>query len=384
MEEHWIPIVKRVLQVVGLGLGAIGLCALAAVGGAAYYYTAQRGAGCADCHEMADYTGAIHASSHRTVGCLDCHSTSLATKLRHTAVHLSGHLPEVIRLRDIDVLAMTAKCQACHQHEYATWHAGPHSATYAQIFTDSKHNEQRRLMDDCLRCHGMHFGGSIANLVQPQSLKGPWRIVGAGFADQPAIPCQSCHGIHRQGLPKTKPAARFSVAGVPAGASLAFFDRREQMHFAVDQLPLPQLFDGARPVTISPDQRQALCYQCHAPRQPEADSAAGLHHGGAQAGSGDDRTPLGVHEGISCLACHDGHSEDTQASCATCHPAMSDCGQAVEKMDTTYASPASTHNIHWVKCQDCHTRGVPRPRHSRAGQAMRLSMTVKSPLVVAR
>ncbi len=369
MEGHRIQIVKRVLGLVALALGALALCAAAAVGGTAYYYTSQHGAACADCHEMADYTGAIHAASHRNVGCQDCHSTSLATKLRHTVVHLSGHLPEAIRLRDVDVVAMTANCQTCHQHEYATWHAGPHSATYAQIFTDSKHNGERRLMDDCFRCHGMHFGGSIRDIVQPQSLKGPWRIVRSAFAADPTIPCQSCHWIHRQGQPETKPSARFSVAGAQAGESLAFFDRREQMHFAVDQLPLPQLFDGARLVTISPDQRQALCYQCHAPRQPEATSAAALNHWGAQAGSGDDRTPLGVHEGISCLACHDGHSENTQASCATCHPAMSDCGRAVEKMDTTYANPASKHNIHWVKCQDCHTHGVPKPRHSRSGQS---------------
>jgi len=38
---------------------------------------------------------------------------------------------------------------------------------------------------------------------------------------------------------------------------------------------------------------------------------------------------------------------------------MSHCGIEVEKMDTTFASKASTHNIHWVKCTDCHEHGVP-------------------------
>jgi hypothetical protein len=39
---------------------------------------------------------------------------------------------------------------------------------------------------------------------------------------------------------------------------------------------------------------------------------------------------------------------------------MSHCGIDVEKMDTTYANGASKHNIHWVKCVDCHQHGVPK------------------------
>ena len=41
---------------------------------------------------------------------------------------------------------------------------------------------------------------------------------------------------------------------------------------------------------------------------------------------------------------------------------MSHCGIEVEKMDTTYVRKDSRHNIHWVKCADCHQRGVPRPK----------------------
>jgi len=39
---------------------------------------------------------------------------------------------------------------------------------------------------------------------------------------------------------------------------------------------------------------------------------------------------------------------------------MSHCGLDVEKMDTTYASASSSHNIHWVKCVDCHQHGIPK------------------------
>ncbi len=123
--------------------------------------------------------------------------------------------------------------------------------------------------------------------------------------------------------------------------------------------PCPVLYDGSHPLKVSPDPRQGLCYQCHAPRQNDTGSIAALNHWGPQAGSGDDRTPMGVHEGLSCLACHNGHNESAAASCATCHPQMSHCGIAVEKMDTTYANPTSRHNIHWVKCTDCHQHGIP-------------------------
>ena len=81
-----------------------------------------------------------------------------------------------------------------------------------------------------------------------------------------------------------------------------------------------------------------------------------------QAGSGDDRTPLGIHEGLSCLACHQKHGEATRQSCSDCHPKLSNCGIDVEKMDTTFRNPKSTHNIHTAKCLDCHPKGVPKKR----------------------
>jgi hypothetical protein len=127
-------------------------------------------------------------------------------------------------------------------------------------------------------------------------------------------------------------------------------------------LALPKLQDGGRDVKTSPDQRQALCYQCHAPRLPEAKSVSAANHFGPQIGSGDDRTPIGVHEGISCLGCHAGHNENATASCKTCHPQMSHCGIDVEKMDTTFVNAKSAHNIHWVRCTDCHQNGVPKPK----------------------
>jgi hypothetical protein len=41
---------------------------------------------------------------------------------------------------------------------------------------------------------------------------------------------------------------------------------------------------------------------------------------------------------------------------------MSNCGIDVEKMDTTFANAKSAHNVHWVRCTDCHQHGVPKPK----------------------
>jgi hypothetical protein len=347
----------KVVVIIVVGMTAVGF---AGTYGASSYYSSQHGQGCASCHEMASYVSVVHSSAHRNVGCIDCHKASMATKLRHIRVHLMGNWPEVIRLRDVDVVEMVPSCQKCHQHEYSSWHAGPHSATYQQIFADPAHNAKRRLMDDCFRCHGMHFDGSVRDLVVPQNSKGPWHLTRADLADGPAMPCQACHWAHREGAPETKPAERISVAGAGVNDSLAFYDRRESVHFAATALSIPQLHDGARLVKMNLDARQALCYQCHAPRQPEAGTAAAAHAWGPQVGSGDDRTPMGVHEGLSCISCHTGHNENARESCKTCHPQMSHCGLDVEKMDTTYASAGSRHNIHWVKCVDCHRNGIPR------------------------
>ena len=351
---------KRFLRIAAVALFSIAVLVFAGTFGASRYYTSQHGDGCASCHEMANYVSAVHTSHHRNVGCMECHKASLSTKLRHIRVHLSGNLPETIRLRDRDVLEMMENCQKCHQQEYATWHAGPHSATYSQIFVDTAHNSTRPLMDDCLRCHGMHFDGAIRDLVQPVSIQGPWRLIRGDLANEPVMPCQTCHWVHRKGELATKPKQPIAAAGEVTSDAAAFFDRRERMHFASASLAIPRLHDKDRAVRVSLDQRQGICYQCHAPREPETGTEAALHSWGPQVGSGDDRTPIGVHEGLSCISCHTGHNESAAASCANCHPEMSHCGIDVRKMDTTYSNRSSAHNIHWVKCVDCHEHGVPK------------------------
>jgi hypothetical protein len=62
------------------------------------------------------------------------------------------------------------------------------------------------------------------------------------------------------------------------------------------------------------------------------------------------------------MSCHDAHSNDAKQNCINCHPAISNCRLDVKKMNTTYADRNSPHNIHFVKCLDCHTKGIPPKR----------------------
>lgn len=342
---------KKALFVAGLLLAA-GVLMVPAV---SVYYEYSGGAACARCHEIRPNHNTWLASSHRGIACTKCHGDALTTdvafhmgNLRRVRKHLSGDVPEQIRLRPADVKAMVERCRSCHRQEYAQWYAGPHSAMLARFVLDKEHNTKKVLMDDCLRCHGAHFDGGIRDLVAPLDRKGPWQLLRKDMAEVPAIPCLACHQMHREGRPEYKQANAASQETVRP--SLALYDRRESVYYPVANLPIPAMLDGARPVKMSPDARQGLCFQCHAAVATR------------QVGSGDDRTPMGVHEGISCVACHQKHGQHTRASCATCHPRLSNCGLDVEKMDTTFKDAKSKHNVHWVKCGDCHPKGVPKKR----------------------
>jgi hypothetical protein len=324
---------------------------------ATVYYETGGGTGCASCHEIQRSYDQWAGSTHRNLSCGSCHGDAFTldpafhlNNFQRLVGHLSGRISEPILLRQPDLPEMLARCQKCHRQEFADWQSGPHASTYSRIFLDRKHNASEALEDDCLRCHGMHFQGGIRDLVSPINTAGPWRLRAPELANLPAIPCLACHQIHAHGAPLPRPAIPAATPGPKQELfrpSLALFDRRNQLHFAVRLLPLPEMRDHDRPVKISPDPRQALCYQCHAPLATN------------QVGSGDDRTAIGVHEGLSCLACHLKHGQQTRASCATCHPRLSNCGLDVETMDTTFKNVKSPHNIHFVKCADCHPRGVP-------------------------
>ena len=304
------------------------------VGGMAWFHFGNPAKTCASCHEMADVHSAWSESSHRTLHCRNCHGGSLTldahalhAHLNRVVQHFRASPDQPIRLREEQVLAMQEACRGCHPQSFADWQASRHSAPYARMFLNASHNESQQLAPECLRCHGMFFDGHIEDLVTPIATKGPWAMKNRAKATQPVIPCLACHQNHT-------PAAGFRSAQL--------YVRHERSSISADRLPLVAVTQGDRPVKASSDPRQRLCAQCHTPNAFR------------RLGSSMDRTPAGVHEGLSCLDCHSSHSNSAKASCAACHPAQSHCGLNVEKMDTTFLSLGSKHNIHFVACGDCH------------------------------
>ena len=318
---------------------------------------------CASCHEIESSSAVWAMSGHRSFGCKECHGTafsnglhSLLEKGRMVVHHFTGTAEQDVRLDESQVVEMMDNCKRCHGMEYAKWTSGGHSANYAAIFLNEKHNAREQPNADCLRCHGMYFEGTIQDLVTPVSTKGPWTIKTPGEATRPAIPCLSCHQIHRRGTPAVAPdyadPKKIFYATPTDSTNVLYYNRYEKTSIEVSALPVVTVYDGGKAVKGSTDPRERVCLQCHAPNAFHA------------AGTDDDRTPRGVHEGISCLACHDSHSNSARQSCIRCHPAISNCGLDVTKMNTTFADGKSPHNIHFVRCEDCHTKGVP-PRKRR-------------------
>jgi hypothetical protein len=254
---------------------------------------------------------------------------------------------ERVRLDEEGVLEVMQACIRCHRDEYTAWQAGGHSATYADIFLNEKHNSMERPYPDCFRCHGMYYDGTIADLVEPISTTGPWSMKEPEKASQPVIPCLTCHPIHLENEPMTHPGSMddpFSIfyEREERNSLTGLYLRSDKMHLRADMLRKPDIYKGDEPVLVSDDPLQRICIQCHSPNWEH------------QAGTEDDRTPVGVHEGLSCRACHRGHSNDPRNACKTCHPAVTSCGKDVMTMNTTYFKSDSPNNIHSMFCTDCH------------------------------
>jgi hypothetical protein len=222
---------------------------------------------------------------------------------------------------------------------------------YSEVFLNPVHNKTETIYDDCLRCHGMFYdAGTVKDIVEPLDAAGPWKLKDVRLSDRPAIPCFACHQVHQAGNPgkrqnhETPASMHYSRINETL---TSFYYRRDNMYFPVSLLASPKENYQSVSVRISQDPNQSLCVQCHSP------NAFGI------SGTDDDRTPRGVHEGISCLACHDSHSNAAIASCKNCHPAISNCNLDVEQMNTTYKYQTSKNNIHFVACIDCHIKGRP-------------------------
>jgi hypothetical protein len=326
-----------------------------------YWEIASPQSTCASCHEIESSASKLAESSHRSMLCKECHGTafgdgfhSLVEKGMMIVHHFGGSEKQAVGLNEIQITSILDNCKRCHEKEYAKWLSGGHSATYSAIFLNERHNKAVQPNADCLRCHGMFYEGIISNLVTPIDIKGPWKMVNPEQGSMPVIPCLTCHQIHMKGDVSTRanysePKNIFYKRYVQT--SVAFlYDRYEKSHKEAAELPVLNLWEGERKVKVSDDYRQRICVQCHAPNA--------FH----QAGTSDDRTPRGVHEGLSCLACHQNHSNEARQSCVYCHPAISNCGLDVTKMNTNYYDKNSPYDIHTVSCIDCHNKGIPKKK----------------------
>ena len=193
--------------------------AILAFPGASLYYEYSGGKACARCHEIWQPYSDWHTSTHRNIPCGACHGDVFTldagfhiNNMRRVFNHLSGDVPEQVRLKTRDVFRVTERCQTCHQQEWAEWASGLHHAAYKEVFLDAKHNHRRLLMDDCLRCHGTHYDGSIRDLVTPIDTQGPWKLRDPTLADRPVIVCLNCHVMHHHGDPLARPAEKPSTS----------------------------------------------------------------------------------------------------------------------------------------------------------------------------
>ncbi len=318
-----------------------------------YWNSAPASKTCASCHEIENSVNILAQSTHRTLTCKECHGTALSNGLHSLNEksmmvfnHAKNENTEDIRLNEPQMLEVMNNCTRCHKIEQSKWLSGGHSAKYKDIFLNEKHNKTEQLNFDCLRCHGMFADVDIDELVEPLDIKGPWKFKDSAVANNPTIPCLACHQIHNEGSPYKSPEysnpqdifykRKHSVSNV------SYYNRHDKTKIMAENLPTLKLWENERQVKVSDDILMRNCIQCHAPN--------GKH----QAGTSDDRTPRGVHEGLSCMACHDVHSNDARQSCIKCHPAISHCKLDVKTMNTSFADPKSPNNIHWVACTNCH------------------------------
>jgi hypothetical protein len=350
MNEHQM---KKIIIIIS----GILLLIVISLGFYSHWNAASPARTCASCHEISHPVDLWAGSAHRNIACKECHGTALSEGLHSLKEkggmvyhHLGKTKPREVRISEVQLLDVMQRCNGCHQTEYAKWNSGGHAMNYSDVFLNPVHNKAEPIYQDCLRCHGMFYKGTVQEIVEPMDTAGPWKLKIAGLEERPAIPCFACHQVHQPGYPGIRQDLR-----TPASLHYSrmkktyatFYYRRDSMYFPVTSISTPEINYKSMPVKISLDPNQGLCIECHSPNAFN------------MAGTDDDRTPRGVHEGIGCLACHDPHSNSAIASCKNCHPAISNCKIDVEKMNTTYKAKSSKNNIHFVACIDCHTKGRP-------------------------
>ncbi len=174
---------RRFLRAVSYLLATL-VCLVGVLLAYSSHYERTHGGACASCHEIWQPYSDWHTSAHRGVPCADCHGDVFTlnagfhiNNMRRVFAHLSWRssrqaapaqqrcvrhgaaLPQLPR-RGIRGLASERRTAPATRIFFST-----------PITTTSK-----LLMDDCLRCHGMHFEGGIRDLVTPLNTVRPVAI----------------------------------------------------------------------------------------------------------------------------------------------------------------------------------------------------------------
>ena len=264
---------------------------------------------CAQCHEVNKSYTDWKSSSHADISCTECHGTalsngfsSLSEKSGMILTHFSSDKTnEDIFLKENQVLDIAARCAECHQAEYAAWKSGAHSTTYSDIFLDPEHNKMEKPYWDCFRCHGMHYDGNINDLMSLEGESDSWTIKDHKQAKRPAMTCLACHQVHgeqdkRIAYESLDKDARSSLMQKTERPATALFVRAVKRHLPSDEIYQTTMQYKDSLVKISDDPNTWLCMQCHSPNSKR------------EIGTEDDKTPIGMYEGMSCLDCHNPHS----------------------------------------------------------------------------
>lgn len=287
---------------------------------------------CALCHEVSPSHARWTISAHGEVRCIDCHGTalsngyhSLSEKIGMVLTHIKGgKYNDDLRLTEEQVLQVSGQCIKCHRSEHAGWLAGGHAVNYKEIFADSLHNTMEKPYWDCLRCHGMFYDGNINDLMDMDGEAYEWFVRDEKQAGLPVIPCLACHQIHTENPVSARYVSMTDSmrATMERNPKTAFYIRADKKYLRSDMLIPVKMYEGDREVRSAVDPATLLCMQCHSPNYSHCE------------GSEDDRTVTGVHEGISCIACHNPHSGETRSSCIKCHTSL-----AEEHIQAVYDDP---------------------------------------------
>ncbi len=289
-----------------LGIGAIALISVAAIGGAVSWdYMQHNNDFCTGCHVMGGAYERFKASEHDTLSCHDCHQQSIFASTRQL------YLWVLERPEDIGEHAKVPNviCETCHvTGEPEVWQ---HVASTAGHRTHLESDSTALSDIMCVTCHGLE----VHRFVPVDSTCGQANchitndIVMGTMAQQTALHCATCHQFTRD-VPLL--ATTDSARGTLRPALDQCFSCHEMQTMMTDFDPVAEPHSGG-------------CGVCHNPHEQEQVSDAATTC--ALAGCHDTWRARPFHVGTrhvnvgeNCVLCHAPHSAVVDASdCEGCH-----------------------------------------------------------------